>query len=113
MAGFLPNASKPVKIGGSFETVLLAPVVNSKAAGLPFQNELFPLFLSEMHLGFGYVVHEWITSLGRVGLISPKTSVQKVQGNYLMDELNYIGSILLDAYAIKWLSQENIQSLLF
>lgn len=33
------------------------------------------------------LVHEQITSLGRVGLISPKTTVQKVQGNYLMTDI--------------------------
>jgi hypothetical protein len=43
LAGFLSNATKPVKIGGSFKTVLFAPVVNRKAAGLTFQDELFLL----------------------------------------------------------------------
>jgi hypothetical protein len=59
LAGFLSNATKPVKIGGSFKTVLFVPVVNRKAAGLTFQDELFPLFFPEIHLNGSYLVHEF------------------------------------------------------
>jgi hypothetical protein len=59
LADFLPNATKPVKLGSSFEATLLAPVVNRKTTGLAFQDELFPLFFPEIHLNGSYLVHEF------------------------------------------------------